>query len=81
MLNESEKKALIDNLPSDWRERATATFGKSVSYIEKVCYGSKKNIDVFEYLVTLAEDTKRDEDTKMAELKSRLQKLSTSQAV
>ena len=75
MLNKKEKKVLIASLPDDWKQRAAGHFGKSNSLIEKVAYGTTENIEVFEYLVAMAEDNKLAIATKTAELKERISNL------
>ena len=79
MLSKKEKKALIGNLPDDWKEATSSHFGKSISYVEKVCYGLLSNLEVFEHLVNLAENNKSAKMQKEADLKERIQKLSLTE--
>lgn len=75
MLSKQEKKILIGFLPDGWRDQGAAHFQKSASFIEKVAYGQTYNLEIFEWLVTLAEETKAAISNKQSELKERIKKL------
>ena len=75
MVADKKKKVLIENLPKDWRELGAEKFSCSVSLIEKVVYGITKNIDLFDYMLSLAEAEKERITAKELEIESRLSKL------
>ena len=75
MLSKKEKKALLSNLPENWKANVGNRFALSISYVEKVAYGSIENLEVFEYLVSLAEANKANNVNKMTELKERISNL------
>ncbi len=75
MLTKKEKKIFLAHLPDEWRQVGADHFNKSISYIEKVAYGLAENLQVFEFLVKLAEDTKQNKQLRQDELKSRIQNL------
>ncbi|QTE38535.1 hypothetical protein J3L18_05510 [Mucilaginibacter gossypii] len=75
MLSKEEKRALVANLPDNWKATAAEKFQKSTSYVEKVAYGSIENLEVFEHLVSIAEANKLNQANKMVELKERITNL------
>lgn len=75
MLSKKDRKTLLGNLPENWKAETAERFEKSVSYIEKVAYGSIENLEIFEYLVTTAETHKARALDKLSDLKTRIQNL------
>jgi len=71
----ARNKILIPHLPKNWRKTAADHFDLSQSAIEKVANGSYTNIEVFEYLVALAEENKKALAAKELELQLRLEEL------
>lgn len=70
MTAEAPLKIPTEFLPKDWRENASKQFKLAVSTIEKTAYGKRKNLDVFDYLLQLAEAGKADAVARQERLKA-----------
>ena len=51
-------KIPTQTLPKGWKQKGAEQFGISESMVEKVVWGVKKNAEVFDYMLGLAEQEK-----------------------
>jgi hypothetical protein len=61
-----------DTLPKGWRQTGAEKFNVSVSTIEKVVFGMRKNAEIFNYMVDLAEEETKRRDAESQQLAIRL---------
>lgn len=75
MAEDTRDKIPTHFLPKTWRKMGAQKFECSEKTIENVVYGISDNLEIFEYMVTLAEQTKAARATKKLELAERLKAL------
>jgi hypothetical protein len=73
-----KNKLLIDNLPRGWRQMGAEKFSCSKSKIEKVVYGLTTDLEIFAYILTLAEENKKAQTELQLQIRKRLKSLASS---